>query len=169
MYLVLLFPCDPSYQYDLTVFVCGGPCYLNAFVQNFYDTIVDTMLPPCVLLIFNLLMIGHAIRLKRKVAPSTLVLNTLKKNRRMILQLLAISLMALINWMPWVVIILIQDFYDPSFGEQFINNVVYYLPYFTSFASPFLALIGLPEIREELKKIIGQSTTARHIVASTRT
>ncbi|CAF3636155.1 unnamed protein product [Rotaria socialis] len=167
MYLVLLFPCTPSYQYDLMTFVCGGPCYMNAFVQSMYDTIVDTMLPPCVSLIFNILFIVRVIRLKRKVTPSILISNTLKKSRRMTLQLFAIRLMALINWMPWVVIILVQDFYDPSFGEQFINNVIYYVPYFTCSASPFLALIGLPEIREEFQKIMYRLTIARHTIGTT--
>ncbi|CAF4168516.1 unnamed protein product, partial [Rotaria magnacalcarata] len=94
------------------------------------------MLPTFVLLIFNLLIIGRVLKYRQKVTPLTSVSNTLKRNRRMILQLLGISLMALITWMPWVVIIIVEDFYDPSFAEQFINIVVDYLPYVTSFASP---------------------------------
>ncbi|CAF4699012.1 unnamed protein product [Rotaria socialis] len=163
LYFVPLFPCRPNYSYDLAGFVCGGPCYLSTFVQSVYDTIVDVMLPTCVLLIFNLLMIGRVINYKHKVSPSTQVSNKLKKSRRMILQLLAISLMTLITWMPWIFIILVEDFYDPSFGEQFITVFLHYLPYFTSFASPFLALINLPEIRAEFKIVKTQVTTALHI------
>ncbi|CAF3619056.1 unnamed protein product [Rotaria socialis] len=168
LYFIPLFSCKPNYSYDLAAFVCGGPCYLNAFVQNIYDTIIDIMLPTCVLLVFNLLMIGRVIRYKRKVSPSTRVSNILKKSRRMILQLLAISLMTLLNWTPWIFIILVHDFYDPSFGEQFITIFLHYLPYFTSFASPFLALINLPEIREEFKKVMRQLMTTLHILNSTQ-
>ncbi|CAF3771529.1 unnamed protein product [Rotaria socialis] len=168
LYFIPLFSCKPNYSYDLAAFVCGGPCYLNAFVQNIYDTIIDIMLPTCVLLVFNLLMIGRVIRYKHKVSPSTRVSNILKKSRRMILQLLAISLMTLLNWMPWIFIILVHDFYDPSFGEQFITIFLHYLPYFTSFASPFLALINLPEIREEFKKVMRQLMTTLHILNSTQ-
>ena len=67
----------------------------------------------------------------------------------MILQLFGFSLMSLTAWMPWVVIIIAQDFYDPSFGNWFITYILHYLPYATAAASPFLALIGLPEIRKQ--------------------
>ncbi|CAF1461355.1 unnamed protein product [Rotaria magnacalcarata] len=164
VYFIPLFPCKPNHSYDLSAFVCGGPCYLNTFIPSVYDIIIDIMLPTCVLLVFNLLMIGRVIRYKQKVSPSTPVSNILKKNRQMILQLLAISLMALITWLPWIFIILVQDFYDPSFGKQFIAIFLHYLPYFTSFASPFLALINLPEIRVKFKKVMRQVTTALHIL-----
>ncbi|CAF3396378.1 unnamed protein product [Rotaria socialis] len=168
VYLVPLFPCKPNYSYDLAAFVCGGPCYLDAVIQGVYDTIVNVMLPTCALLIFNLLMISRVIKYKYKVSPSAQVSNKLKKSRRMILQLLAISLMTLITWMPWIFIILVHDFYDPSFGEQFINIFLHYLPYFTSFASPFLVLINLPKIRAEFKKVMRQLMTTLHILNSTQ-
>jgi hypothetical protein len=67
----------------------------------------------------------------------------------MILQLLFISL---IIYLPWIIIG--QNFYSSSFDEHFIDIIQHYLlPYFTSFASPFLAFIGLSEIRKKLKKI----------------
>ena len=163
-YLVLLFPCEGNYRYDLAAFVCGGACYLNAFVENIYDTIVDVMLPCFILLIFNLLVIGRVVLRRQRVSPLASVSNTLRKNRRMILQLLAISLMALTTWMPWVIIILGQYWYGPSFAERFISIIVHYLPYFTSFASPFLALIGLPEIRQVFVKVQRQPITLLHTV-----
>jgi hypothetical protein len=163
-YLVLLFPCEQNLQYDLTAFVCGGACFFNAFVENIYDTIVDVMLPSFILLIFNLLVVGRVILRKKRVSPLSAVSNTLRKSRRMILQLLAISLMTLITWMPWVIIILGQYWYGPSFAERFVSIIVHYLPYFTSFASPFLALIGLPEIRRVFIKGRRQPTTLLHII-----
>ncbi|CAF1461135.1 unnamed protein product [Rotaria magnacalcarata] len=168
VYFIPLFPCKPNYSYDLTAFACGGACYLDAFIQSVYDTIADVMLATCVLLIFNLLMISRVINYKQKVSPSAPVSNILKKNRRMILQLLAISLMTLITWLPWIFIILVEDFYDPSFGEQFITIFLHYLPYLTSFASPFLALINLPEIRVEFKKVVRQRMTTVHILNLTQ-
>ena len=56
-YLVLFVPCEIDHEYDLNVFVCGGACYFNYFIQNIYDTIVDVMVPPFIILIFNLLII----------------------------------------------------------------------------------------------------------------
>ncbi|CAF4271702.1 unnamed protein product [Rotaria magnacalcarata] len=168
VYFIPLFPCKPNHSYDLAAFVCGGPCYLGAFIQSVYDIIIDIMLSTCVLLIFNLLMISRVINYRQKVSPSTPVSNILKKNRQMILQLLAISLMTLITWLPWIFIILVQNLYDPSFGKQFITIFLHYLPYLTGFASPFLALINLPEIRVEFKKVVRQRMNTVHILNLTQ-
>lgn len=66
----------------------------------------------------------------------------------MILQLLGVSLIA---WVPQVVIIVGQYFFQPSFGNWFVTYILHYLPYVTASSSSFFALIGLPEIRKELK------------------
>lgn len=165
-YLVVLSPCVSDHQYDLTAFACGGPCYFSYFSVNTYDTIVDTMLPCLIVLFFNLLIIIRVVMLRRKARSTLSMSDTLKKNRRMILQLIGISLMCLIAWMPWVVIIIAQNFFDPSFGNWFITYILHYLPYLTSSLSPFIALVGLPQIREKLAKHITQMTASKTIVAS---
>ncbi|CAF1540235.1 unnamed protein product [Rotaria magnacalcarata] len=172
IYLILIFPCGSNYEHDVTALLCGGACYLNDMVQNIYDTVVNTMLPAFTLLIFSLTMIGRVIVHKHVVSPSIPVSNTLKRNRRMILQLLGISLLTLMIWMPWIVIILVQDLYDPSFGEDFLVLVVNYLAYFASFGSPFFALIGLPEVLVKFMKsnLVGTVTIRRNVVlANSRT
>ncbi|CAF0943921.1 unnamed protein product [Adineta ricciae] len=165
-YLVLFIPCEANHQYDLNVFVCGGACYFSDFLPNIYDTIVDVMVPPFIILIFNLLIIIRVVIRRHNALGTVLVPNILKKNRRMILQLLAISLLSLIIWVPWVVIILGQDFYDPAFAQQFIDIIIHYLPYFSSFASPFLALVGLPEIQAKFKRVRPQRTVALNTIGS---
>ncbi|CAF1341076.1 unnamed protein product [Adineta ricciae] len=166
-YLVLFIPCEESRVYDVDVFVCGGACYFSDFLPNIYDTIVDVMVPPFIILIFNLLIIVRVIIRRRNALTTVLVPNILRKNRRMILQLLAISLLSLAIWMPWVVITLGQDFYDPSFAQQFIDIIIHYLPYFSSFVSPFLALIGLPEIQAKFKKFNIKPTMALNTINPT--
>ncbi|CAF3487624.1 unnamed protein product [Rotaria sp. Silwood1] len=166
MYLVVLSPCLHNHQYDLTAFACGGACFFVQISVNTYDTIVDTMLPCFIIIIFNLLMVGRSSILKRRALTSLSISKTLKRNRRMIIQLLAISLMCLIAWMPWVVIIIGQNFFDSSFGDWFITHILHYLPYLTTSASPFLALIGLPAIRQRLRMLKRQMITATNITTS---
>ncbi|CAF2949620.1 unnamed protein product [Rotaria sp. Silwood2] len=166
MYLVVLAPCVKNHQYDLTAFGCGGPCFFAQTLVNIYDTIVDTMLPCFIIITFNLLMIVRSSVLKRRALTSLSISNTLRRNRRMITQLLAISLMCLIAWIPWVVIIIGQNFFDSSFGDWFITHIVHYLPYLTASISPFLALIGLPSIRQRLRVLKRQMITAKNTTAS---
>ena len=152
-YLIVLSPCALNHPYDITAFVCGGACFFSYTTVNTYDTIVDTMLPCFILFSFNLLIILRVTIIKAKALRTASLLKILKKNRRMILQLIGISLMTLIAWMPWVIIIIVQNFFQSSFGDWFITYILHYLPYITTSASPFLALVGLPEIRKNLKMI----------------
>jgi hypothetical protein len=153
LYFIVLSPCAQHQSYDITAFTCNGPCFFSYVSVNTYDTIVDTMLPCFTLLIFNLLIIIRVTIIRGKALKSASLMKILRKNRRMILQLVGFSLMSLIAWMPWVVIIIVQDFFQPTFGNWFITHILHYLPYVTTSASPFLALIGLPEIRKNFKKI----------------
>ena len=75
--------------------------------------------------------------------------------------------MSLIAWIPWVVIIIGQNFFDPSFGNWFITYILHYLPYLTTSVSPFLALIGLPEIRKNLKIVKYQTKMVKKETVST--
>jgi hypothetical protein len=149
----VLSPCAQDNPYDTTAFICGGPCFFGNVPVSTYDTIVDTMLPCFILLIFDLLIILRVTIIRGRASKSASLMQILKKNRRMILQLMGISLMCLIAWMPWVVIVIAENFFQPSFGNWFITYILNYLPYMTTSVSPFLALIGLPEIRKNMKMV----------------
>lgn len=149
LYMIVLFPCVSYQEYDLTAFICGGSCYLENTVTNAYDTIVDTAVPCLIIVIFNLLIITRVSALKRRVSLSNP--HMVSRNRRMILQLLGISLMCLIAWIPWLVIAFVQKFFDPSFGIWLMAYILNYLPYLTTSISPYFALIGFPEIRKQMK------------------
>ncbi|CAF0718873.1 unnamed protein product [Adineta steineri] len=166
-YLVILSPCAMDHPYDITSFVCGGACFFSYVAVNTYDTIVDTLVPCLILLIFNLLIILRVIIARGRVFATQSLIDILKKNRRMILQLFGISFMCLLSWMPWVVIIIAQNFFIPTFGNWFITYMLHYLPYITASTSPFLALIGLPEIRKHLNISKYQTKTSTAATKST--
>ena len=151
--LLLRVPCQTKSQedsFDLTAFACGTPCYFTYVTINTYDVIVNLMLPSFTILTFNLVIIIRVIASRTTALGSVALRKILKKNRRMILQLLGISLMSLIAWLPWVVITIAVDFFDPSFGLWFEIYILPYLPYLTTSMSPFFALIGLSEIRKQI-------------------
>ena len=70
---------------------------------------------------------GRVILRKQSVSPLAPLSNTLRRNRGMILQLLAISWMALTTWMPWVIIISGPYWSGPSFADRFISIIFHYL------------------------------------------
>lgn len=161
LYFIVLSPCTQTNFYDITSFVCGGGCFFQYVPVNTYDSIVDTMLPCFIILILNIIIILRVTFIKNRALKSISLIKILRRNRRMILQLIGISLTSLIAWMPWVIIIIVQNFFQPSFGNWFINYILHYLPYLTTSLSPFLALIGLPEIRKHFKMIKYQTKSIR--------
>lgn len=155
LFLILFFPCIENYEYNLTDSICGGPCFLRNNFLKIFLTIFDIIFPCFILFIFNFIILFRFINLTRKISiSSSSFINTIKKTRLMILQLLFISLISLIIYLPWAFIIIGQTIVCSTFGKNFIENIQCYLPYFTSFISPILALINLSEIRQRLKKIL---------------
>jgi hypothetical protein len=59
--------------------------------------------------------------------------------------------MSLTMWLPWVIIMIGQTFFQSSLGEWFITYILHYLPYVTTSASLFLALIGISATRKKLQ------------------
>ncbi|CAF1231407.1 unnamed protein product [Rotaria sordida] len=69
----------------------------------------------------------------------------------MYVQLVSISMLYFIIWIPFVTISLIRLFYDPLFLQDAIMLVINYCLYICPLASPFIALVGLPAVRQRLR------------------
>lgn len=159
VYFIIILPCKTNDPYDINAFGCGGACYFSYIWASIYDGAINCTLPCVVTFIISILLIIRVTLIKRKAVGSSSLSEILKKNRRMILQLLGVSLLSLISWTPWLVVFVGQDFFDPLFANWFITYILHYLPYITASASPFFALIGLPEIRKELRMKKPHQTT----------
>lgn len=147
--LIVFVPCPPDFTYDTREPSCNGACYTTYVWLNTFDIMCNQTLPCVILLVFNALIIVRVIISRTAALGSAPLRNILKKNRRLILQLLGVSSMSLLAWLPWLVINIQGYFYVPEFEDWFMTYILLYLPYITASISPFLALIGLPEIRRQ--------------------
>jgi hypothetical protein len=154
IYLVVFYPCSQNYQNHFTDFMCGGACFLHTIFLKKFIPIIDIILPCFILFAFNIMIIFRFINLSRRVRLLSTFTNTMSRTRHRIIQLLLISLMNLVVYLPWSIINIKKTFYNSSFDKTFVSVIQHYSPYLISCASPFLALIGLPEIRKQIKEIL---------------
>ncbi len=72
----------------------------------------------------------------------------------MYIQLVSISMLYFLVWIPFVIISLIRLFYEPLFLQDVTILLINYCLYICPLASPFISLIGLPSVRRRLRRNI---------------
>ncbi len=140
--LICFYPCVN--QFDYTMIICGGPCYLYEPILSAIDTIVDLALPLGVCTIANILLLVRVLRQKHRMRQQHLW----KKNRRLVIQLLSIVILHNIVWFPVIICLLIIQF-SPVSLPIIIDITINRFPfgyYMVVMLCPFVLLIGLPEL-----------------------
>ena len=138
---VNVYPCEHVYLYD--AYVCGGDCYQFETVVGTFDYLIHIVLPVSVIILANIILLARVTHQKRAMKQA----NTWKKSRLMYFQLLSISILYSVVWIPFVIISLIRLFYDPFFWQDVTLLIVNYCLYICPLASPFIALVGLSKVR----------------------
>lgn len=93
-----------------------------------------------VIIVANILLIARVIRQKLRVPGGI----HWRKQRRMTLQLLSISILFLISWLPSLIIGLIQILFDRNFAVDIQKNYTIELIYLMCFFLPWISLAQLP-------------------------
>jgi len=142
MATVLFYPCDDT-QWDFTAITCGTTaCYLSGN-NNLatYDWIVDTALPSIVILLSDIVLVIRVTKQRYRRRQAI----TWSKQRRMTLQLLSISSIYLVTWLPNIVIGILQQFYPSAFLNVIEKNYVGDLTYLICLLIPWICIGLLPE------------------------
>ncbi|CAF1316596.1 unnamed protein product [Adineta steineri] len=75
-----------------------------------------------------------------------------RRNRKMVIQLISISIIYMIIWIPNVVCHVIPLIVSSRLPYETATDILHYVQYIPTLLRPFMSLIGLPEIRESLKR-----------------
>ena len=142
--IVTMYPCENVYYYD--VFVCGGACYQYQTILGTSDYLTHMFAPVAVIVLANMILLFRVMKQKRTMK----IANTWRKNRLIYIQLVSISILYFISWIPLVIVSLIRLFYDPLFLQDLLTLLLYYCIYIAPLASPFISLVGLPAVRQRL-------------------
>ena len=140
--------------YDYSSLACGVPCYLvtSTFLLPF-GILTHHVLPVFTVLFSNTLLVIRVWQQKGRMNQA----NTWKRNIQMSVQLLSIAFIYLLVWLPQCILFLMIS-YGSSQLQAIAGSLIYeYTGNFTSltvFFCPFMALGGLPQIRNRIKEDI---------------
>jgi len=146
---VLFYPCDDR-EWDFTVNVCGNnACYLSGNdVLATFDWLVNASLPIIVIILANIALVIRVIQQKHRRQQAI----TWSKRRRMTLQLLSISSLYLVIWLPSIIVGLIQQFYTSKHLSQIQDDYISDLTYLICIFLPWISIGLLPEFMKWMLK-----------------
>jgi hypothetical protein len=164
--LVVFYPCDGT-QWDFTSNLCGlANCYLvYSKILGTADWAVDTGLPIVIILFANVALVVRFIQQKRRRQQ----IISWQKQRRMTLQLLSISCLYLIAFLPSVIIGLVQQLGSPTFAVQIQSNFIIDLSYLICLFIPWVCLRMIPELTRWVLGRLRLQHRARNTVGPTQT
>jgi len=143
--LVVIYPCDGT-LWDFSSNLCGlANCYLvyNNILATF-DWAVDNGLPVVVIILANVVLVGRIIRQKRRRQQQI----SWQKQRHMTLQLLSISCLYIIAWLPNTIIAVIQELGESDFIAQIQSNYIFDLLYLVCLLIPWVCVGMLPGFKK---------------------
>lgn len=146
IYLIFFPPCETFYDY--TQPWCGFPCYFSEPSLGSYDAVANYFLPISLIIIFNFALVVRFIRRKRRANLGF----QWRKHRRMILQLLSISLLVLIFFVPMVSLFFAHVNGLPAEIGENAQLYLYFFNYFVVFLLPFVCLASFPDIIKQTYK-----------------
>ena len=145
MYTNVIYRCDGT-QWDYMSNLCGdAACYLLYDpILSLCDWIVNTMIPMAVILLASLALIVRVLwqKYSRHQAISW------SKQRRLTLQLLSISGLYLIAWLPNTIVSLIQTYYSPDFLSAVFGDYIADCVYLVCLFLPWVCLGLLPDFKK---------------------
>lgn len=157
---IFIYPCVN--QFDFTMLACGGPCYFYEPILSTFDQFVDIALPVTAGTIANITLIARVLIQKRRMKQQRMW----KKNRRLIVQLLAFVILHNLLWWPLLVVTLVM-LYSPMRNPLLVQLSIDILPYgiyIVILLCPFVLILGLPETWPHLFSRWVQSKPTTNIV-----
>ena len=162
-YLIFIYSCVNNWNFN--ELLCTAPCFYQNKVIGAVDWLVNIIIPAFSIALTNILLI---LRVTCRTGDMQANAQRAKKNRKMTLQLLAISSLFLVFWLPIATTGLIQQFFSPTFLIDVQFNVFFYLIYFIQLFVPFVCFISLPELKNQMVVAV-RRWRGRNVVADAAT
>lgn len=134
--------------FDYTVDLCGThACYgtISFFVA--VEQIGFGAISSCLIAIFNMALVVRVVRQKYRIHRSV----QWRKQRKLAVQMIALSLLYLIFSLPLTIIYLVRLFGTPDWAGKALP-IFFFLSYYAILLLPYVCLGNLPRLWEKLKK-----------------
>ncbi|CAF3254504.1 unnamed protein product [Rotaria sp. Silwood2] len=156
---IAIYPCESIYDYSQRF--CLWPCFYMDKILPAIEAIVNVGLPFVIIPIASISLFIRVLWQKRSMQ---LQAYKWKRDRKMTLQLLSITLLYLILWMPLNMALVINVFWLPDFLIEEQVNYIYLMPFIVQLLYPFIALLSYPELWRKNRRILLNTVTAYHTV-----
>jgi hypothetical protein len=153
MGVIFIYQCE--YVYDYTQLLCKWPCYFNNTNWATIDVLFNNCAPLFAIPVFCSIIYVRIFLQKRSMRQQAF---KWRRDRKMILQLWAISSLYLAMWMPLQLVVLINLYVNPNFLIQAQIDYMYLFPYFIHLIYPFIVLFTY---HREMLNFKQQTTTVR--------
>ena len=158
LHFIVFFPAGNT-SFDYSKQWCGGSPFLLFTFYAAWDALFNTFAPVLILIFFNVVITIRVTCLKK---ISTNSAKKWRKNRRLILQLVAICCSHMIGSVPYCIVTLGVVFSSLEFGAVVYYEALIYAFYIPSLCSPLFAVITLPkERRKKLTWLFDWNRSAR--------
>lgn len=141
--LIFLYPCESVY--DFTQLLCIMPCYFTGVVVSNIDTWLNNNVP---ILAIPLLSGSLFIRFLIQKRRAQMTLFRWKRDRKMVIELLTVTLLYTSMWLPVVMSTIFAIIWRGGMSSQFEIDYLYCLPYFIHLVYPFLIFFSNGHLRQ---------------------
>lgn len=149
--IVLFYPCEEHFSYVDQL--CGGSCYQLEAAIGTFDVIFTVYMPLSCIILFNILLCTRVVLQRRRMLQK----NVWKKNLGMLGQLLSVSALHTIVWLP-VTMVLVISATTQSPSELLIeletSFILINIVYLSVLGNPVVCVFALPEIKQKMKVLI---------------
>ncbi|CAF3273272.1 unnamed protein product [Rotaria sp. Silwood2] len=148
-FAVIIFPpCENTYDY--TQEICGHPlCFHNSKLIGTWDSVVNDIVPTLIIVIFSITLLMRVLRQNRRMHQVV----QWRKHRKMAIQLLSISLLYFILYIPIMCIKLVEQCCIPHELSNRFEQYAQFFSYYVIFLLPFVCLVSLMESSWRFKNI----------------
>lgn len=141
IYVLFFFPCEETFEYRLPI--CNAyPCYQEDPFIGMWEFIINNIVPSFLVAIFSGTLLIRVIRQKRRLHQHV----QWHRQRRMIIQLVAISLLNILVNVPLNIVSLARLCGLPEDYGVDAQQYFYFSCYFLIFLFPFVCLFAYPEL-----------------------
>jgi len=136
-----------------TPFVNGVsfPCvYDEVVILEDFDLLCNQIMPTLIIVVFSIAL------LLRVVWQNTRIHGMIqrRRQRKMVIQLISISILHLFLNGPWAFILLLQLFRLQSNIMNILTPYAFFISYYIIFLLPFVCCGSLPELKKKVKKLL---------------
>ncbi|CAF1199867.1 unnamed protein product [Adineta steineri] len=145
-YLVTIYTCTNTFDYSY--WTCGGACYLYEPLLGTLDWVINGCTNVLLSTSVTWIIIIRVLIQKQRVNSQRTVW---QRSRRIIMQLIVLSALYMIVWLPCVICFVITLFTPVPFLTALYGAYLSYYQYIACLLCPFACLLGSSEIRQVMR------------------